>query len=336
VNQGTYKRILVTGSSAVLGTALRWISEQYPGRNFRFLTSRDCDLTEKDATFKCIESFQPDAIIHLAALSGGISLSMNHPATILRENVSMNLNVLEAARAFKVAKIVMTLSTGMYPADAPNPLREEYIHNGYPHESNYGYAFAKRLVDPAIRAYRTEYGMNVIGLIPNGIFGENDNFNHEDASMLPALIRRFYENRSGASKITVWGDGSPLREYTYARDLARAYMWCLDNYDCQQVLNIGSTEEHSIKEIAFMVADSIGINSNRIEFDLAKPAGIFKKSTDNSRFVNLSCFTYTPFRTGLEYTIRWFIRTAEEHPERLRLGSKLKVKVRTVQPEVTE
>jgi len=220
----------------------------------------------------------------------------------------MNSNVLEASRINHVRKTVMTLSTGMYPTNAPNPIKEEYMHDGHPHESNYSYSFAKRLVDPSIKAYRAEYGMNVIGLISNGIFGENANFRPEESIMLAALIRRFYENKDKDTTIEIWGDGSPLREYTYSQDMARAFMWCLDHYNNSQTLNIGSTEEHSVKETAYMIADIMGVERNRIQFDTSKPNGIYKKSTDNSRFLSLSEFQYTPFQVGLEKTIEWFSR----------------------------
>src|SRR5262249_36504481 len=117
---------------------------------------------------------------------------------------------------------------------------------------------------------------------------------------------RFYENRNGTEKLVIWGDGSPLREYTYSKDLARASLWCLDCYDEAQVLNIGSTEEHSVRDIAFMIADLLKIDRARLEFDSSRPAGVARKSTDNSRFTTLSGFRYTSFRDGLEHTVRWF------------------------------
>ncbi|EKD82349.1 MAG: hypothetical protein ACD_39C01350G0007, partial [uncultured bacterium] len=203
-----FRKILVTGSSAVLGTAVRSISVQYPQNEFIFLTSSDFDLRNIDATYQYIDRCRPDAILHLAAVSGGIGLSIKHPATMLRDNVLMAIGVLEAARKCGVKKTVMTLTAGMYPSNAPLPLKEEYIHDGYPHESNYGSSFAKRLIDPAIRAYREEYNLNVVGLIPGGIFGENDNFNFEDATMVPSLIRRFYENKNTDEKIVIWGNGA--------------------------------------------------------------------------------------------------------------------------------
>jgi len=317
-----YKRILVTGSSAVLGTAIRSISIEYPKYEFIFITSSDCNLTDAPATIRFVDGCRPDAILHLAAVSGGIGLSIRHPATMLRDNILMTFSVLEAARKCHVKKTIMTLTTGMYPVNAHLPLKEEYIHDGYPHESNYGSSFAKRLIDPAIRAYREEYDKNVIGLIPGGIFGENDNFNYDDAPMVPSLIRRFYENRSNNEKIIIWGDGTPLREYTYSQDLARIYMWVLEHYDDIQILNIGSTEENSVRDIAFMIAEIMGIDKDRICFDKTKPLGIFRKNTDNSRLIALSDFKYTPFRDGLEKTIQWFCNATEHQPDVVRLYNK--------------
>jgi GDP-L-fucose synthase len=321
-----FKKILVTGSSAVLGSAMKAIHGDYPESNFVFLTSRDCDLTDAAATLSLVEREKADAILHFAAVSGGIGLSLKHPASMLRDNVLMTFSVLEAARKCQVKKTVMTLTTGMYPPNAPLPLKEEYIHDGYPHESNYGSSFAKRLVDPAIRAYREEYGLNVIGLVPNGIFGENDNFNYEDAPMVPSLIRRFYENRNSDSEIVIWGDGTPLREYTYARDLAKIFLWALANYDEAQILNVGSTEENSVADIAYMIADIMNIDRGRIVFDTSKPKGIFRKNTDNSRFLAISHFQYTPFRQGLEKTIQWFCEAYEHNPEAIRTYSKSRLR----------
>ena len=322
-----YKKILVTGSSGVLGSALKETAKNHSGRDFTFLKSQDCDLTDANKTLNIVKSTEPDAILNLAAVSGGIGLGMKHQASLLRDNMLMAINILEGARKCKIRKTVMALSSGMYPPNAPLPLNEDTIHDGYPHLSFYGYFFAKRMVDPAIRAYREEYGINVIGLIPNGIFGENDNYNFDDAPMLPSLIRRFYENRDNESEIVVWGDGTPLREYTYSKDIANAFMWALDNYDDDQCLNVGSIEENSISEIAIMIAEILSIDRKRIIFDATKPKGVFKKSTDNSRFLALSDFQYTSFRKALEKTIEWFVDAYENHHETIRLYSKSKEKL---------
>lgn len=316
-------KILVTGSSGVAGSALKRINKEYSEHNFLFPTSRDLDLLDWDQVSSFMERERPEGILHFAAVSGGIGLSIKHPAGMLRDNVRMTFNVLEAARLYGVTKTVMTMSTGMYPADAPLPLNEEWIHRGAPHWSNYGSSYAKRLIDPAVRAYREEYGLNVIGLVPNGIFGEDDNFNQEDAPMLPALIRRCWDNRHNADPIVVWGDGTPLREYTYAQDVARTFMWAFHNYDDAAPLNIGSNEEHSIGEIALMVVDMLGLDKNRLTFDTSKPNGIHRKGIDNTRFLALSGYKYTPFRIGLERTVRWFCETYETNPGAIRLHGKM-------------
>lgn len=313
-----YKRIWVTGGMGVLGRALSMIETEFPGREFLYTGSKDCNLTDSQAVLSYVQKQRPDAILHFAAKAGGIGKSMASPATLFRDNLLMNLNVVEAARLCGVKKVVMTLSIGMYPEDAPLPLKEEYIHEGSPHSSNTSYAFAKRMVDPLIRSYRAEYGLNVIGLVPNGIFGEYADYNRERAVMLCSLIRRFHEEKDKCENLLIWGDGSPRREYTYAPDLVRAFMWCLDNYDDEQFVNAGSTEEHSVKEIACMVADFMGIDHSRLFFDTTKPAGIFRRSSDNSRFTGRSGFKYTPFRTGLENTVRWFVKYYGD-PSRVRL-----------------
>lgn len=311
-----YRKILVTGGSSSIGRSLKTIVGDYPHCEFVFISSRECDLTKIEKVAEFIKDCRPEAILHLAAGCGGIQLSIKHPATLLRDNVLMNVNILEAARFCNVKKVVMTLTTGMYPVETEIPIREESIHDGPPHGSNYGSSFAKRLVEPMIRAYREEYGLNVIGLVPNGILGEYSTFSPKAAIMPAALIRRCYENKNNNSKIVVWGDGSPLREITYATDIARAFMWSLNNYDSHQILNIGTTEEASVKDIAYMIADNMQIDHGRIEFDTSKPSGIFRKSTDNSKFVNLSHFEYTPLRKTIEYTVGYFCKN---YPQGVRL-----------------
>jgi len=301
-----YEKILVTGGTGLLGHAIMAAADAHPESRFVSFGSKDCDLTNLEETVEFVAGQRPDAIIHAAALAGGVQYSTSRPATLLRDNVLMSFSVLEAARRCGVKKTIMTLSTGMYAADTPLPIKEEYIHDGYPHESNYSYAFAKRLIDPSIKAYRTEYGINVIGLVVNGLFGENANFRLGEAVMVPALVRRFFEQRDSGAPIVIWGDGSPLREYSYGGDMARAFLWCLENYDDSRILHVGSTEEHSVREIALMIAETVGVDPERLVFDASKPAGIFRKSTDNSRFVGLSGFRYTPFKEGLRRTVAWF------------------------------
>jgi len=314
----SFGRILVTGSNGLVGMAMKKLATKSCLNRFIFCDSKDCDLTNYEDTLRYVDKIHPDSIIHLAALSGGVQLSMNHPATLLRDNSYMTLNIVEAARIHSVKKIVLTLSSGMYPESSPDPIQETFIHDGAPHISNYGYSFAKRLIEPVIRSYRSEYDMSVIGLVPNGIYGEHGNFSYEEAPMWASLIRRFHENADSERNIVIWGDGTPLREHTYAEDIARAFLWCLDHYDSADILNIGTTEEYSVSEIAYMIADNFNVDKSRIIFDTLKPTGIHRKSTDNSNFVSQSHFVYTPFKDGLAKTINWF-KENYPNPNKIRL-----------------
>lgn len=299
-------KVLVTGGKGVLGEGLRSVASEYQECSFVFPDKEELDLLSASDATSFIEKFKPDFIMHLAAVSGGVGLSRTRPADLLRDNVLMSFNVLEAARKNGVKKTLMTLSSGMYPEEAPLPLSEESIHDGPPHISNYSYAFAKRLIEPSIVAYRAQYGLNVIGVVPNGIFGRHADFALESSAMWASLVRRMYENKLSNEDIIVWGDGTPLREHTYSEDMAKAFMWCMLNYEDPGILNVGSSEELSVKEIAFLIADMMGINRDRIVFDTTKPAGVHRKSIDNSQFLKLSGFSFRAFEEGLFDVVKWY------------------------------
>jgi GDP-L-fucose synthase len=303
------KKVLVTGSGGVLGEGLKAIADSIKECVFVFTTSKNLNLLRFDETVDFVRNLKPDYILHLAAVSGGVNLSINYPATLLRDNVMMNFNILEAARLCGVEKIVMTLSSGMYPEEASIPISESSIHMGAPHYSNYSYAYAKRLIEPSIAAYRKEYDMNVIGLVPNGIFGEHADFTNEGSAMWAALIRRFYENISTNENIVIWGNGTQLREHTYSQDMAKAFVWCMLNYNDEKIINVGSTEELSVKEISFLIAEYLNVDKTRIIFDDTKPKGIHRKGFDNSRFLKKSNFKFSPFNDGLKKTIKWFVES---------------------------
>lgn len=314
----------MTGSGAVAGSALRRVAHEHSDAEFVFAVSRDADLTDARQTRELFQTHQPDGVIHLAAVSGGIALSAQHQASLLRDNTLMTFHVLEAARELSVKKVVMTLSAGAYPVSAPLPLREDSLHDGWPADNNFGSSFAKRLVDPAVRAYREEYGLCAVGLIPGGIFGPDDNFHPLHAPMLPSLIRRFCEGADDDPPIDVWGDGSPLREYTYSDDVARIFLWALHEYDEPTPLNVGSTEERSIREIAEMVADASGVPRRRIRYDPSKPSGVPRRTTDNSRFRNRHPYAYLPLAEGIQRTVRWFQETRAHDQSGLRTHAKLR------------
>ena len=314
------KRILVTGGNAVAGDGLKSVvaAGEFSGREFVFPGSKELNLLDAAATRKYVADWKPDAIVHFAAISGGIQLTLDHPASVMRDNILMNLNVVEAARLSGVTKIIMTLSAAIYPMNAPVPMKEESLHEGYPHETNYSYAFAKRLIDPMAKAYHKEYGMDVVGIIPGAIIGPKSSFDPKSSTAIPAIIRRFYENREGDGPLVVWGDGSPLRQFTSGDDIGRVAMWCVDNYNEPQMLNVSTMEETSIKDAAYMIAEFLGIDAKRLTFDTSKPAGTPRQAIDNTKFMSLSHFTYMPARETIKRTVEYFAANYPD-PKKLRL-----------------
>jgi len=297
-------KILVTGSSGVAAKGLFEIQDEFD-HQFIFSNSQMCDLRNADEVNNYFDQIRPDGVINFAAVSGGIGLSGSRNASMFRDNILINVNVFEAARKYKVKKLVACLTTGMYPPEAPLPLSEYSIHNGEPHSSNYGSSFAKRMIEPMIRGYREEYGLDCVGLIPNGIFGPHDNFHPEHAPMLPAQMLNVFNASMSGEDVVVWGDGKPLREYTFSHDIARAFVWALETYSDSEVLNCGTDEELEIGEIVGKITDYFNVSRNRIVFDTTKPNGIFKKSVNNSKFLNLTNFKYTSFSQGLSLTCDW-------------------------------
>lgn len=319
---GTYRRILVTGANGVLGAGFEALAPSLPERELRFVSRKDVDLRDPVATLALVRDAKPDAILHLAAISGGIELARRYPARILRDNVAMTFSVLDAAVAAKVPKTVMTLSSGMYPASAPQPNAEAQIHDGRPHDSAYSYAMAKRLIEPAVRAYRQEHGIDAIGLVPSGIFGENDNYNPDDCTWIAGLVRRFGEWTPAQGDIAIWGDGAPVREITDARDMARAYLWALDNYSEAEPLNVGCGQGHTIREVAFLLAEIAAVPVERVKFDPMRARGIDKRVTDNSRLRALSGIEFTPLRASLARVLDWYRRTHALAPRSIRRNSR--------------
>ena len=251
-----------------------------------YLSSAAFDLRDPGAADAMCVSYNPDYVIHLAAKVGGVKANTNYVGDMYRDNILMNTNLLEACRKHKVGKVVSLLSTCVYPDKSIYPLTENQFHDGPPHESNYGYAYAKRMLDVQSRAYRQQYGCDFITAVPNNLFGENDNYHLEDSHVLPAIMRKMYEAQLANNDVYLWGDGSPIREFTYSRDIANALLLLLDGYSEEGPINIGNTEEISIKQTAEMIAEIVGFTGN-IVWQTGQPAGQYRKPSDNSRFQEL-------------------------------------------------
>ena len=257
------------------------------------------------------ESFADKQIIHLAAKVGGVKANTEQVANFYMENANLNERLLYSAHRSGATKVVSLLSTCIYP-DAPYvtyPLTEDQLHMGPPHSSNYGYAYAKRMVDVMSRAYRQQYGCNFITAIPNNLYGENDNFDLENSHVIPALIRKVWEAKINKQpSVFCWGDGSHLREFTYSEDIVHILLFLMKNYDEPEPINIGNTEEYSIKEVTEMICEILEYDG-KIEWQVDKPKGQHRKPSSNQKLLDLGWDknAYTSLAEGLKKTCEWFI-----------------------------
>tara|TARA_R110000824_G_scaffold121839_3_gene278238 strand:- start:22997 stop:23968 length:972 start_codon:yes stop_codon:yes gene_type:complete len=304
-------KILVTGGTGMVGYALKWGYVYGNGiPNAIFISSKDYDLRDSDQVEAMFRKHNPEYVIHLAARVGGIKANSDNAADFFYDNIMINTNVLHAAKNHGVKKLISLLSTCIYPNKISYPLQEKSIHDGEPHESNFAYAYAKRMLDVQSRAYRKQYGCNFITVVLNNLFGENDNFHYEDSHVIPAMIRKIYEAKGNNEAITLWGDGSPLREFTYSGDLAEILLFLLKNYDGSTPLNVGQTKEYSIRDVAHLICGIANYDSSNIIWDTEKPTGQLRKPSDNALLMELGWRnnSYTQFEIALQKTCDWFVK----------------------------
>lgn len=298
-------KILVTGGSGMVGSAFKKVNTSH---ELKLLSRTDADLLEQDSFLRCLDRESPDAVIHLAAKVGGVKGNTDFVADFYSENVRMNCNVLDSCNRAGVEKVVSLLSTCVYPDDVQYPLTEDQIHNGQPHESNFGYAYAKRMLDVHSRALRQQYGRNYVCAVPNNLYGINDNFDLENGHVIPAIIRKLWEAKQSGNVPVFWGDGTPLREFTFSEDVAESLIFILEKYDSADPINIGSGEENSISSVVEIIKSLVEYEGEII-WDTSMPSGQYKKPSSNSRFVELGWDEkrYTPLEAGLKKTVSWFI-----------------------------
>ncbi len=304
------EKILVTGGTGLVGSAIKSISLSYPTHEFIFLSSKDCDLTNWEQTYDYFNHARPDYVIHLAANVGGLFKNMKYKVDMLESNLTINSNVLKASHLIKVKKLVACLSTCIFPNQTTYPINESMLHLGPPHHSNDAYAYAKRILEIQCRAYREQYGDNFVCVIPTNIYGPHDNFNLEDAHVIPALIHKCYLARQSGLPFEIAGTGLPLRQFIYSEDLAKLILYVLISYfdHTSIILSIGESDEVSIGQIGRLIAKNFDYE-NMIEFDTSKPDGQFKKTADNSKLISLfGNYDFVKIDEGIERTINWFIQ----------------------------
>ena len=295
-------KVLITGGSGMLGKAFK---EYLP--DAIYVSSKQCDLRKREQVDQLFNEYKPEYVFHLASRVGGVLANMQNLGAFYFDNITMNTNVLDAARVSGVTKLLSCLSTCIYPDDVEYPLTEKQIHNGPPHSSNYTYAYTKRMLDIQSKAYRQQYGCNFISMSPNNLFGEHDNFDLQGSHVIPAIIRKIYEAKHFGNEVVLWGDGTPMREFTYVKDICRIAIFLMEKYDDPEPINVGTTGEHTIFEIVEKVSHFIDYNGE-VSWDIAKPNGQFRKPSCNSKLVSLGWNEkdYTSFDLALKSTCDWF------------------------------
>ena len=295
-------RVLVTGGGGFLGSHLVTRLED-DGHDVFVARSTEYDLTSFEETGRMLDDAEAELVFHLAAEVGGIGANRANPGRYWYANLAMGLNALEQARLHETPKLVIVGTVCSYPKFAPIPFREDDLWDGYPEETNAPYGVAKKSILVGAQAYREQYGVNSIFLVPANLYGPRDNFDLETGHVIAHLIRKMIE---ADEEVVLWGDGSPTREFLYVDDCVEGLVLAAERYDGPDPVNLGSSHEISIRSLAELVADAAGFEG-RIVWDTSKPNGQPRRSVDGSRARELFGFeARTHLRDGIERTVAWY------------------------------
>ena len=300
-------RILVTGGAGFLGAQVV-DGLRAEGEDPFVARKRDYDLIDPAAVRRLFADARPELVFHLAAEVGGIGANRENPGRYWHANLAMGLNALEESRGAGVEKLVLVGTICAYPELTPVPFREDDLWAGYPEPTNAPYGVAKRALLTGAQAYREQYGMNVIYLLPVNLYGPRDDFDLRTSHVVPALIRKMLDARdAGAESVLLWGDGRPTREFLYVEDCAEALVLAARRFDGPEPINLGTGEEISICDLAALVAEITGF-AGEVFWDVSKPGGQARRRLDVSRAERLLGFrARTPLRAGLERTVAWYM-----------------------------
>jgi len=309
------KVILVTGGSGLVGKGIQTVVEADPkdDEKWIFLSSKDGNLLSETETEAIFEKYKPTHVIHLAALVGGLFANMSANCDFFRNNMKMNDNILSSSHKHKVEKVVSCLSTCIFPDKTSYPIDETMVHNGPPHSSNFGYSYAKRMIDVQNRAYHEQHGCQFTSIIPCNVFGPHDNFNIQQGHVIPGLINKAYQAKKNGTPFEIWGTGAPLRQFIYSLDLAKLTVWVLREYQEIDpiILATDEADEVSIKDVAMMVKEASDFKGE-VKFLTDKADGQFKKTASNSKLRKyLPEFKFVPTKQAIQETVEWFEKNYE-------------------------
>lgn len=299
--------VYVAGHRGLVGSALWRALEAAGAGKLIGWTSKELDLRDRTATHDAITEAKPDIIIDAAAKVGGIMANSTFPVEFLRDNTLIQTNVMDAAHAAGVDRLLFLGSSCIYPRHATQPIRESSLMTGPLEPTNQAYAMAKISGIFYIEAHRTQYGRRWISAMPTNLYGPGDNFDLQSSHVLPAFIRRFHEAKvAGAPTVTVWGTGTPRREFLHVDDLAQACLVLLQHYDTHETINVGLGDDMPIRELAETVASVVGFEGT-IEWDSSKPDGMPRKLLDTSRINELGWQPQISLRDGVASTYEWYL-----------------------------
>ena len=299
-------RVLVTGGHGFLGShVVRRFADA--GYDVAAPSKEEYDLTDAFDVDMLLADSGPDLVVHLAAEVGGIGANQANPGFFWYANLVMGANVLEQCRRNDVGKLVMIGTICSYPKHTPVPFREDDLWDGYPEETNAPYGVAKKALIVGAQAYREQYDLNAISLLPVNLYGPGDHFDLENSHVIAALVRKMVDaQESGASEVVLWGDGSPTREFLYVEDCAEAILLASERYDGPEPVNLGSGVEISIRDLAWTVAEIVG-GQCTLRWDTSRPNGQPRRRLDVTRAKERFGFeARTRFREGLAHTVEWY------------------------------
>jgi len=299
-------RIYIAGHRGLVGSAIVRAIEGNQKHSWIGRTRSELDLLDRNAVFKFVSSEKPDAIVIAAAKVGGIQANNSQPVEFLSENIQIETNLMDAAHAASIPRLLFLGSSCVYPKFAQQPIKEEYLLTGELEKTNEAYALAKISGLKLVQAYRKQYGHSWISAMPTNMYGPGDNFDLESSHVLPALIRKFDDAKAlGAKTVSLWGSGTPRREFLHADDLGEACLFLLEQYDDDVAINVGVGEDVSIKELAELVQEVTGFKGN-IEWDVTKPDGTPRKLLDVSKISALGWKATISLKDGISSTYEWY------------------------------